>query len=101
MDGPKWTGRANALFQSRENGCNCKRANKHRAKTRQDRTTWCPSADKWLRVFLSCGLSGAGFGGPAARAQWAVDGTGTGGSLNSQLLLMRLHQFMHAVECEV
>src|SRR5260370_27914292 len=47
------------------------------------------------------GLSRPEFGGPAARAQWAVDGTGTRGSLNSQLLLMGLYEFEHTVEFEV
>src|ERR1700682_1811718 len=32
---PNWTGSATALFQSRENGCDCRRATKHMAKTRR------------------------------------------------------------------
>ena len=46
-------------------------------------------------------LSGSEFGRPAVRVQWAVDGTGAGGSRNSQLLLMGLYEFEHTVEFEV
>src|SRR3981189_2348404 len=42
---PDWTGSATALFQSRENGCDCRRATKHMAKTRRSAAFLLSSAD--------------------------------------------------------
>src|SRR6266404_5753764 len=57
MRQPDWGGCATALFQSRENGCNRRRANKQTAKTRRNRPSALPlkNSGKSLRISAQSG----------------------------------------------